>query len=315
MRAMDAIFRRLGSYVSRHPRWILCAWAVAISLGAWGAHYFPAAARGGYTGLAGSSSKAVSDTLHTEFDDPFLDPLAVAVSSPAHAIDDPALLAWTRAVAQKLRTLPEVRQVADYGTAPDPHLRSADGHQSLILVGLRAADSREQQLVVPIVRAALEPFRAQLLALDPGARMAVTGDAAVDYDINTSSAEGGDRAEKRALPLTLIILLVAFGTLVSACLPFLMGLATTMVSLGLAFLLAQLMPVSNLLGNVVTMIGLAVGIDYSLLMVKDFRERLRTAPTATAAASPGTKRRALMTAPPSPIDRAAPHSGGRGVGH
>jgi RND superfamily putative drug exporter len=282
MRTMDAIFRRLGSYVSRHPRWILCAWAVAISLGAWGAHYFPAAARGGYTGLAGSSSKAVSDTLHTEFDDPFLDPLAVAVSSPAHAIDDPAMLAWSRAVAQKLRTLPEVRQVADYGTTPDPHLRSADGHQSLILVGLRAADSREQQLVVPIVRAALEPFRVQLLALDPGARMAVTGDAAVDYDINTSSAEGGDRAEKRALPLTLIILLVAFGTLVSACLPFLMGLATTMVSLGLAFLLAQLMPVSNLLGNVVTMIGLAVGIDYSLLMVKDFRERLRSASTTKA---------------------------------
>jgi RND superfamily putative drug exporter len=284
MRPVDAIFHRLGVYVSRHPRRILCVWAIAISLGAWGAHYFPAAARGGYTGIAGSSSKSVSDTLHREFDDPFLDPLAVAISSPARPIDTPALLEWIRAVAQRLRELPQVRQVADYGTTPDPQLRSADGHQSLILVGLRAADAREQQQAVPIVRAALEPFRARLLALDPGARMAVTGDAAVDYDINTSSAEGGDRAEKRALPLTLIILLVAFGTLVSACLPFLMGLATTMVSLGLAFLLAQLMPVSNLLGNVVTMIGLAVGIDYSLLMVKDFRERLRTGSTQAAVA-------------------------------
>src|SRR5208283_5917098 len=80
----------------------------------------------------------------------------------------------------------------------------------------------------------------------------------------------------RALPLTLGILILAFGTLIAAALPFLMGLATTRVSLGLAYLLAQLMPVSNLLGNVVTMIGLAVGIDYSLLMVKDYRERLRT---------------------------------------
>ena len=66
--------------------------------------------------------------------------------------------------------------------------------------------------------------------------------------------------------------------LIAAALPFLMGVATTRVSLGLAFILAHLMPVSNLLGNVVTMIGLAVGIDYSLLMVKDFRERLREAP-------------------------------------
>jgi RND superfamily putative drug exporter len=105
----------------------------------------------------------------------------------------------------------------------------------------------------------------------------VTGAAAVDYDINTASAEGGDRAEKRALPLTLLILVLAFGTLIAAGLPFLMGLATTMVSLGLAFLLARALPVSNLLGNVVTMIGLAVGIDYSLLMVKDYRERLMTA--------------------------------------
>ena len=98
---------------------------------------------------------------------------------------------------------------------------------------------------------------------------------AADYDINKSSAEGGDHAEKRALPLTLAILILAFGTLIAAALPFMMGLATTQLSLGLAFVLAQLMPVSNLLGNVVTMIGLAVGIDYSLLMVKEYRERLR----------------------------------------
>ena len=62
-----------------------------------------------------------------------------------------------------------------------------------------------------------------------------------------------------------------------------MGLAATRVSLGPAFILAHLMPVSNLLGNVVTMIGLAVGIDYSLLMVKDFRERLHEGPTRSSA--------------------------------
>ena len=113
----------------------------------------------------------------------------------------------------------------------------------------------------------------------------MTGDPAVSYDINTSSAEGGDHAERRALPLTLAILLLAFGTLIAAGLPFLMGLATTMVSLGLAFLLAHLMPVSNLLGNVVTMIGLAIGIDYSLLMVKDYRERLLHTPAKDAVAA------------------------------
>ena len=77
------------------------------------------------------------------------------------------------------------------------------------------------------MRAALGPLRAQLTALDPQAQVAVTGGPAADYDINTSSAQGGDRAEKRALPLTLAILILAFGTLIAAVLPFLMGLATT----------------------------------------------------------------------------------------
>ena len=86
------------------------------------------------------------------------------------------------------------------------------------------------------------------------------------------------------MPLTLAILVIAFGTLIAAALPFLMGLATTTVSLGLAFVLAHLMPVSNLLGNVVTMIGLAIGIDYSLLMVKDYRERLQHSPVLEAVA-------------------------------
>ena len=178
-----------------------------------------------------------------------------------------------------MRALPVVKEVAAYADHHAPQLRSPSGHETILLVGLKATDVPGQQRAVPIVRAALAPLRAQLTALDPPARVAVTGGPAADYDINTSSAEGGDHAEKRALPLTLAILLLAFGTLIAAALPFLMGIATTRVSLGLAFVLAHLMPVSNLLGNVVTMIGLAVGIDYSLLMVKDFRERLHAAPS------------------------------------
>ncbi len=193
-------------------------------------------------------------------------------------------MAWDRDAARALRGLPSVKRVAAYSDSRDPHLRAPNGHQGLLLVELAATDVPGQQRAVPIVRAALAPLRAQLTALDPTARVAVTGGPAADYDINTSSAQGGDRAEKRALPLTLVILVLAFGTLIAAALPFLMGLATTTVSLGLAFVLARLMPVSNLLGNVVTMIGLAIGIDYSLLMVKDYRERLRHSPVLEAVA-------------------------------
>jgi RND superfamily putative drug exporter len=281
---MNAHFHRLGAYVARHPLRLLGIWVVAIALGAYGAHFFPQAARGGYSGLAGSASKSVSDALTADFDAPFLDPLVVAVAIPHSSVEDPALREWLAAVTERLRALPQVARV---GPNPDldPRLRAADGHALMVLVSLRAKAAPEAQAAVPIVRAALAPLRARLLTLDADARVAVTGDAAVNYDVNSASAQGGDHAEKRALPLTLIILLIAFGTVAAALLPFLMGLATTTVALGLAFLLAHLLPVSNLLGNVVTMIGLAVGIDYSLLMVKDFRERLRSQSVAEAVAA------------------------------
>ena len=281
---MNRAFHSFGALVGRHPRAVLAAWTLAIGLGLWGGGKFEQVAQSGTSGLYGSPSNTVTLALRSEFSNPFLEPLVVAVSTPQLSADDPKRLAWDRDAAQELRALAVVAQVSAYSDFRDPRLRAPNGHQSILLVGLNATDVPGQQRAVPIVRAALAPLKARLAALDPHAQVAVTGGPAADYDINRSSAEGGDHAERRALPLSLAILILAFGTLVAAALPFLMGLATTQVSLGLAFALAQLMPVSNLLGNVVTMIGLAVGIDYSLLVVKDYRERLRNAPCLEAVA-------------------------------
>ncbi len=256
------------AFIGGHPRSVLAASAVGIAFGIWGAGNFQSAAQNGTSGLYGSPSYAVTQALRSEFNNPFLEPLIVAVSSPRFSIDDPAFLDWDRDAAQSLRSLGVVKQVAAYADFHDPHLRAPGGHQTVLLVGLNATDVVGQQRAVRIVRTAVVALRARLSALDPQAQVAVTGVPAADYDVNTSSATGGDHAEKRALPLTLGILILVFGTLIAAALPFLMGLATTRVSLGLAFVLAQAMPVTNLLGNVVTMIGLAVGIDYSLLMVQ-----------------------------------------------
>ena len=278
--ALNAGFLRLGQWVAAHPRATLIGWIAIIAFGGWGAHRLPQAAVGGAGDIPGSPSAAAAKALRNDFVNPFIDPLVVAVSAPSLHIDDGPYLAWTRSAAAVLAALPSVPQVADYSRTRSPQMRSPDGHVTLMLVGLASADVEAQQRAVVAVRSALAPLRAQLTALDAAARIAVTGGAAADFDVNTWSAAGGDRAEKHALPLTLVILMLAFGTLIAACLPFLMGLATTTVSLGAAFLLAQMVPVSNLLSNVVTMIGLAIGIDYSLLMVTHFRERASTASVA-----------------------------------
>ena len=99
----------------------------------------------------------------------------------------------------------------DYARTPQPDLRSADGHVTMLLVGLASSDIEAQQRAVAEVRSAVAPLRADLQKLDPAAQVAVTGGPAGDYDVNALSAEGGDYAEERALPLTLVILMTAFG--------------------------------------------------------------------------------------------------------
>jgi RND superfamily putative drug exporter len=282
---MNPRFFKIGTWVAMHAVLVLCAWVVFIALGAWGAHRLSQVAVGGAGGITGSPSGVASERLRTEFQNPYIDPLVLAVSAPDLKVDSEPYLAWIKRAGAALSALPEVRRVASFADSRDARMRSADGHVTMLLLGLTATDNEDVQKAVAVVRDAVKPLRKELLALDPRASAAVTGGPAGDYDVNAWSASGGDHAEKRALPLTLIILMVAFGTLVAAGLPFVMGLATTTVSLGLAFILAELVPVSNLLSNVVTMVGLAIGIDYSLLMVTHFREEPARATVAQTVAA------------------------------
>ena len=282
---LSAPFLQLGRAVVRRPWWILAAWAVAILLGFWGEQRLTQVTQGIEAGVPDSPSRRAADVLRAEFSNSLLDPVMVAVTAPRLGVDAPPFLSWLQETSRVLGALPEVRRVASYADAHDATLRSADGHVTALLVGLAAETNSARQQAVIAVRAALRPRAAVLASLNPAAQLAVTGSAAADLDVNTWSARGGSLAAKRALPLTLAILVIAFGTLVAAALPFLTGLATTTISLGIAFVLATLMPVSNLLGNVATMIGLAIGIDYSLLMVTHYREQAMTASAADSAAT------------------------------
>src|SRR5439155_901689 len=90
--------------------------------------------------------------------------------------------------------------------------------------------------------------------------------------------------EQRALPLTLLVLIVAFGALVAAALPVLVGVLAITIALGLVTIAARYTPMSVFVLNITTMVGLGVGIDYSLLIVTRFREELNRGLSAADAA-------------------------------
>jgi len=106
--------------VAAHPWRVLLVWLVVIVVGAWGAHRLPQAAVGGTGGVPGSPSRAASDELRAEFDNPIADPLIVAVSSPHLQVGQDPYLGWVQRASSALSQLHEVRRARTMQHSSEP---------------------------------------------------------------------------------------------------------------------------------------------------------------------------------------------------
>ena len=121
----------------------------------------------------------------------------------------------------------------------------------------------------------------------PELRVEEFGDASLEQGASASLDEDFQRAENLSLPITLLILVVAFGALVAAGVPLLLGLTAVMATLGLLAPVSQLFPVDEMISSVILLVGLAVGVDYSLFYLRRERaERHRGTPTSRPWRSP-----------------------------
>jgi uncharacterized membrane protein YdfJ with MMPL/SSD domain len=130
----------------------------------------------------------------------------------------------------------------------------------------------------------------------PGATVAHAGDASFSHTFDDILGEDLARGETISLPITLLILAIAFGALVAACVPLVLGVTAVAGALGATSLVSHLAPVADSTTTVVTLIGLAVGIDYSLFYIRREREERRAGrdPHAALAASAATVGRAIV---------------------
>jgi RND superfamily putative drug exporter len=174
-----------------------------------------------------------------------------------------------------------VRQTLSYLDHADPLLVAPGG--TIVVLGLDPGVERVDRLVPPL-REATARLEARLRSRAPDATLRLTGQGPINYDIWRTSADDAAHAERRTLPLTLVLLLIAFGAVGAALLPVVSGALAVSLSLGLVSLVALRMPLAILVLNVVSMLGLALGIDYALLSVSRFREaRAAGEPPAEAA--------------------------------
>jgi putative drug exporter of the RND superfamily len=240
--------------------------------------------------ILGSESADVDEALEHRFGSPFATSalLVLAGLSGPETPDGRAVLRETVATLQAARGVRATLSSLDHA---DPLLAGRGG--SLVVVGLDPTVDRVDRLV-PELRVVTAGLEERLRARTPGLRLSLTGEGPINYDIWRTSADDAARAERRTLPLTLVLLTLAFGAVAAATLPVVSGALAVSLSLGIVSLAAGWLPLAILVLNVVSMLGLALGIDYALLTVSRFREA-RDAGEPPAAAAGTAARQAGAT--------------------
>jgi putative drug exporter of the RND superfamily len=192
---------------------------------------------------------------------------------------DPAMRQAARQVTAALARLPHAAAgVRSPLAAGSGSLVSADGRSALITFQVPGAADNEATAVVPALSAV-----AAVQAKYPGLRIAEAGDASETRAFNSLLSSGFRTAESTSIPVTVVLLLVVFGALIAAGIPLLLALTSVITALSVVTIISHWLPVGSATTEVVLLIGMAVGIDYSLFYLR--REREERAAGATPAAA------------------------------
>jgi anti-anti-sigma factor len=196
--------------------------------------------------------------------------------------DDPRFSAAVREAEQELARFEYVREIQ---SPLDPGNRaqfSEDGRSALLTFDLLGDEEAAEERVDSVLAAVERVQRAH-----PELRVEQFGGASANKQLSERFEEDLQQAELLSVPITLVILFLAFGALVAAGVPLLLGLSAVIATLGLVALVSQALPFDQAISSVVLLIGLAVGVDYSLFYIRREREER---------AAGRSERDALMTA-------------------
>ncbi|MBN3929788.1 MMPL family transporter [Streptomyces verrucosisporus] len=255
----------IADLVLRRPRTVLVATLVSVlAMAAVGIGAFGKLQSGGFDDPDAPSSRATA-LIDEKFGGESNLVLLVRAEDGGR-LDSPAAERAGREITDGLKDEPGVSGVISYWDTGGSALTSRDGDQALILAHIEGDDTERTDLA------------GELSEEWSGDRGAVTvrtgGQAAVASDITSQISKDLAIAEAIAVPITLILLVMAFGSVVAALLPLAIGLIAVMGTFAELYVLGSITDVSIFSVNLTTALGLGLGIDYGLLLVSRFRERL-----------------------------------------
>ena len=215
----------------------------------------------------------------------------VLVQSDTAAATDPSFRAVVADVQRRLAKVPYAQDFESPYAAGNGGQISRDRRSALIRFKIAGDDTESQDRVGAALRAV-----SAAQAANPDFTVGESGDASVNKQINESISDDFKQALFTSLPITLLILVIAFGALVAAGVPLLLALTAVMATIGLMGPISHISAVDSSVNEVILLIGLAVGVDYSMFYLRrerEEREAGRSGEAALAAAA-ATSGRAVM---------------------
>jgi RND superfamily putative drug exporter len=286
MQARTNIAARAAQWSATHRRAAIFGWLafVVVSLVIGGAvgqkKLTDAEAVSGEAGRAEVALEASGLTPNSE---------VVLIQSGAMTVSEPG---FESAIADATRTLAGIPSVTELSSPADGGGQiSADRHSALVEFEI-PGDEEAAEAKVDASLAAI----AAVGDRHPGMRVEQFGDASANKALEQVFSDDLKKAETTSLPITLILLVLAFGALVAALVPLLLAFSAVLATTGLLALPSQLVPMDSNVSSVVVLVGLAVGVDYSLFYLRREREERRAGRTAEAAlsAAAATSGRAVL---------------------
>ncbi|HEX9966862.1 MAG TPA: MMPL family transporter, partial [Solirubrobacterales bacterium] len=259
----------------RHPRAMLVAAFVAIAALAILARGVEDKLRPSSPSIPGTESSRGNDLLEEHFGDTA--PFAILLQGPAAQLDvqGPALIRALR--ADPAASDPAVSTLSPWDKGSVERLRPGP-RRALIVVDFHVDAQTAVQDTVPYLDRTLEE------RISPPVTATQTGFASLSRAAQEESLDSTERAELIAIPFLLVVLLLVFRSPIAAAIPLLFGAATVNASRGLVSVAAEWMAIDALALTVCAMMGLALGVDYALLMVSRFREELEAGASPLEAA-------------------------------
>jgi RND superfamily putative drug exporter len=261
-------FYRWGLFVARQRWWVLGGWLVLLlAAGLFIPQFQKSLTFAGFE-VNQSDSQQVAKLLKTRFSQQFAEQDVLVFHSATMTLNEPAYQQTVQIAIKQIAGLP---QVAAVFSPTDPEAQgqiSSDGHSAFALIGINGNDDQRLALASRLEEAARRASTGQV-------EMYITGYSPISADLADQELGDMEQAEIFGLPVALVVLMLAFASVIAAFVPLLLAMVGIVFTLGLLGAISLFSGNFNLgIENILTMIGLGVGIDYTLFIITRFREEL-----------------------------------------